>query len=939
MPRVPVPSIVYVNKCQCKGTLKYIGIPSVDKNKSRSIYYGIELEEAKGKNNGTINKSRYFRCTPHHGIFVKKDGFEYVPTEQAVVTPGGPDNDHNPKRRSRKFVFRGRGSQKSLNIPLTMTRSKSNGTTTSSSKKMRQKSQPQSSFKRAQSRPTTPDPSASSHTKRSKSQQIRRNRNKGSKTKFKRNTAGGDNKKRNRVTVSKAIKPTDDKTSSTKGHTKRGRSQTKRDFKHTPALKRPKSAKPTTRTHGTQKKKSNITTPKASRTTQAFLSPKCATSDDGSTSTSNDESSESDDVLLIMQAISGAKEEETERRNSLNEEEAKQAITETLSIRNYRLFIPRIEAVKKSMSALEKKAKKRIINETQLQEHDNDLMIWQNILHLALFIVKAMHSFFTLEEKKQTWDFVDFLLQNGGDPLTKMTIKQDDIYEHKNVFRLMTEALKTYKQNELLIVKRFRWLWSLVLRQDEPYAVNRPSIVTFDTTFTNHWIVADAYDELPSPRILREYFNFGSDLVHLCGEEESYYDFNEIRNGVTPDAVISTVRITRDMAFCLDMVGRIVLYYKHYVSLRMNDLMSVYQGLVEKRGFADGVSADMMHTIVSYTVTEVVYLDNTLQEVNVIAQTVRRMPNYSRDWKEFLFKHILYKVTDKKKAALKALTKSWDAESEWDYFIANLKKKQQFMCCIDVFEHVIGYKTAQKITDYYIKKNNLPVVQQYMQNENAFKFLELYNLLFNYSLKRSECAKFIFQRLVDLVLNRRKSSRGGRKQSRSMARKELTNLYVQFCRHEVSDWMFQQNLLFILRQLLPASDDVRDDDGGGSRKGKKAKKAYRFDFGQAILHCYKAGQLNTLVFLIDNKMLLDVERALRLFYVDDVVKRIIFGMEEFDEQQEDFLKLILNWTWTYAKSKEDMKTWYVKWLDDAQSVQDPDCCKIFEYYCNLYEDA
>eukprot|EP01084_Bolivina_argentea_P000221 423_1 len=36
------------------------------------IFYGIELDNKKGKNNGTINKIQYFKCKQNNGLFVKK---------------------------------------------------------------------------------------------------------------------------------------------------------------------------------------------------------------------------------------------------------------------------------------------------------------------------------------------------------------------------------------------------------------------------------------------------------------------------------------------------------------------------------------------------------------------------------------------------------------------------------------------------------------------------------------------------------------------------------------------------------------------------------------------------------------------------------------------------------------------------------------------------
>eukprot|EP01084_Bolivina_argentea_P314198 544206_1 len=50
------------------GFVRFIG---AIKNK-RGIFYGIELDEPKGRNNGSFGKIEYFRCDMHHGLFVKK---------------------------------------------------------------------------------------------------------------------------------------------------------------------------------------------------------------------------------------------------------------------------------------------------------------------------------------------------------------------------------------------------------------------------------------------------------------------------------------------------------------------------------------------------------------------------------------------------------------------------------------------------------------------------------------------------------------------------------------------------------------------------------------------------------------------------------------------------------------------------------------------------
>lgn len=40
----------------------------------KGIWFGIELDAAKGKNNGTVSKVKYFNCASKKGLFVKKTG-------------------------------------------------------------------------------------------------------------------------------------------------------------------------------------------------------------------------------------------------------------------------------------------------------------------------------------------------------------------------------------------------------------------------------------------------------------------------------------------------------------------------------------------------------------------------------------------------------------------------------------------------------------------------------------------------------------------------------------------------------------------------------------------------------------------------------------------------------------------------------------------------
>lgn len=62
-----------------QGVLRYLG--RVDGQ--QGDWCGVELQEPKGKNNGTVKDKAYFRCPPKHGIFVKKDVVSVVTTTRS----------------------------------------------------------------------------------------------------------------------------------------------------------------------------------------------------------------------------------------------------------------------------------------------------------------------------------------------------------------------------------------------------------------------------------------------------------------------------------------------------------------------------------------------------------------------------------------------------------------------------------------------------------------------------------------------------------------------------------------------------------------------------------------------------------------------------------------------------------------------------------------
>ncbi|ETO10076.1 hypothetical protein RFI_27301, partial [Reticulomyxa filosa] len=51
------------------GTVRFIGPVNFDEG----IWYGIELDEKNGKNDGSINQIRYFKCPNPYGVFVKEE--------------------------------------------------------------------------------------------------------------------------------------------------------------------------------------------------------------------------------------------------------------------------------------------------------------------------------------------------------------------------------------------------------------------------------------------------------------------------------------------------------------------------------------------------------------------------------------------------------------------------------------------------------------------------------------------------------------------------------------------------------------------------------------------------------------------------------------------------------------------------------------------------
>eukprot|EP00929_Paragymnodinium_shiwhaense_P083946 TRINITY_DN44861_c0_g1_i1.p1 TRINITY_DN44861_c0_g1~~TRINITY_DN44861_c0_g1_i1.p1 ORF type:complete len:1732 (-),score=378.13 TRINITY_DN44861_c0_g1_i1:454-5649(-) len=64
--------IVIIHGGRVQGTVRFVGqVPFAE-----GTFYGVELDDAVGKNDGTVKGIKYFSCPPNHGIFVRKNLLE-----------------------------------------------------------------------------------------------------------------------------------------------------------------------------------------------------------------------------------------------------------------------------------------------------------------------------------------------------------------------------------------------------------------------------------------------------------------------------------------------------------------------------------------------------------------------------------------------------------------------------------------------------------------------------------------------------------------------------------------------------------------------------------------------------------------------------------------------------------------------------------------------
>lgn len=56
------------------GTIRFVGKPQF----APGLWVGIELEDASGKNDGSVQGERYFECPPGHGMFVRPNAIKVL---------------------------------------------------------------------------------------------------------------------------------------------------------------------------------------------------------------------------------------------------------------------------------------------------------------------------------------------------------------------------------------------------------------------------------------------------------------------------------------------------------------------------------------------------------------------------------------------------------------------------------------------------------------------------------------------------------------------------------------------------------------------------------------------------------------------------------------------------------------------------------------------
>lgn len=94
LPLVGSDVVVSIYKSRLTGKVSFAGPTSF----SPGDWLGIALEEAKGKNDGTVQGIRYFECTAGHGIFVRPAAVVSVLSQPPSDVKGSKGNDQGANR-------------------------------------------------------------------------------------------------------------------------------------------------------------------------------------------------------------------------------------------------------------------------------------------------------------------------------------------------------------------------------------------------------------------------------------------------------------------------------------------------------------------------------------------------------------------------------------------------------------------------------------------------------------------------------------------------------------------------------------------------------------------------------------------------------------------------------------------------------------------------
>uniref|UniRef100_A0A669CJV5 Dynactin subunit 1 n=1 Tax=Oreochromis niloticus TaxID=8128 RepID=A0A669CJV5_ORENI len=93
-----------------RGTVAYIGTTLFASGK----WVGVILDEAKGKNDGTVQGKRYFTCEENHGIFVRQSQIQLVDDGADTTSPETPEPGTGKVPKRDTFSFKAVTQRKSL---------------------------------------------------------------------------------------------------------------------------------------------------------------------------------------------------------------------------------------------------------------------------------------------------------------------------------------------------------------------------------------------------------------------------------------------------------------------------------------------------------------------------------------------------------------------------------------------------------------------------------------------------------------------------------------------------------------------------------------------------------------------------------------------------------------------------------------------------------